>query len=56
MAELLESIDHKIYRSNNTIEGRKKVLYAQLAKVLYRNLGGLLLFWQGSPQTNRMGF
>lgn len=46
MAELLEMIDPKMYRSHVKIERGKKVLYAELAKVLYGILRGALLFWE----------
>ena len=46
MAELLEMIDPKMYRKYLVVEKGKKVLYAELAKVLYGILRGALLFWQ----------
>lgn len=57
MAELLELIDPKMYRKYITVEGGKKVLYAELAKVLYGILRGALLFWQKvSAQLVEWGF
>lgn len=57
IAELLETIDPKMYRKYLVIEKGKKVLYEELAKVLYGILRGALLFWEKvSAQLIEWGF
>lgn len=57
MGELLELIDPKMYRKIIIIEKGKKVLYAELSKVLYGILRGALLFWEKvSAQLVEWGF
>lgn len=57
MAELLEMIDPKLYRKHLVVEKGVKVLYAELAKVLYGILRGALLFWEKvSAQLVEWGF
>lgn len=57
MVELLEMIDPKMYRKYLIVEKGKKVLYAELAKVLYGILRGALLFWEKmSAQLIEWGF
>ena len=46
IAELLETIDSKMYRKFVTVEKGRKVMYAELVKVLYGILRGALLFWE----------
>lgn len=48
LSELLKMIDLKRYRKFLTIENVKKVLYAELAEVLYGFLGVFFLFWEVS--------
>jgi hypothetical protein len=51
MAELLVKIDPKLYRKYLVQARKKKVIYVELQKALYRTLDASLLFWRKLSKT-----